>query len=414
MIPKQLIIVACLTGLSACSAVPSFGPERDVIIDAANRTAPPYALVEVTSSVVDSLSRFSPLSFAGRFPDHGPSIGPKIGVGDALQVTVFEAAAGGLFSTDGSRTASVPPQIVANDGAISVPFGGRVHVAGLTTPQAEKAIVARLNGKAIEPQAIVKTVLNLSSSVSVTGDAMNRAARVPLNVGGDRILDVIAQAGGTDAPVNSIYVDLIRGGVTARIAMQKLVADPTENIFSRPGDNIIVWLHPTTFTVMGATNQSSVIQFDAIGLSLQEAIARSGGLKDNQADPEGVFVLRYELRTLAKQFVRLGPNEGPLVPVVYHFNMREPGTLSLAQHFQIRDKDILFVANSPVTDLAKVLNLVNAVSSPLYSGAYTGKAIAGTASTANTPYSSLPGVGSSATPASSSSSQGSGSAPAAK
>ena len=293
MSPKSpIVLAACLAGLVGCSSVPSFGPERDSFINAANRSEPPFTLVEITPAVVGELSRFPILSLAGRFPDHRPSLEPTIGIGDSLQVTVYEAASGGLFSnastsaaSPGAKTASVPPQVVANDGAISIPFGGRLRVVGLTIPQVEKAVVSRLEGKAIEPQAIVKLVLNISGSVSVTGDAMNRAARVPLNVGGDRILDVIAQAGGASTPVNETYVDLIRGGVTARVPMQKVVAEPSENIYARPGDNIVVWLHPPTFTVLGATSENAVIPFDAAGLSLQEAIGRSGGLKDDQADP---------------------------------------------------------------------------------------------------------------------------------
>ena len=193
-----------------------------------------------------------------------------------------------------------------------------------------------MDGKAIEPQAIVKLVLNVSGSVSVTGDAMNRAARVPLNVAGDRILDVIAEAGGASTPVNETYVDLIRGGVTARVPMQKVVAEPSENIYARPGDNIVVWLHPPTFTVLGAASANAVFPFDATGLSLQEAIGRSGGLKDSQADPEGVFVLRYEARGLAGRFARVNAGDRDLVPIAYHIDMRKPGSLNLAQRFEIR------------------------------------------------------------------------------
>ena len=47
----------------------------------------------------------------------------------------------------------------------------------------------------------------------------------------------------------------------------------------------------------------------------------------------------------------------------------------LARRFQMHDKDILYVSNSPVSDLAKVLQVVNLVASPIYSAAYLGTAI---------------------------------------
>jgi polysaccharide export outer membrane protein len=48
-------------------------------------------------------------------------------------------------------------------------------------------------------------------------------------------LQVIAAAGGAKAPVHETFVQLSRGGVTARIPMQQLVSDPSEDIFAQPG-----------------------------------------------------------------------------------------------------------------------------------------------------------------------------------
>ena len=49
--------------------------------------------------------------------------------------------------------------------------------------------------KAIEPQAVVTITHNLSNTVTVDG-AVSRSDRIPLTTKGDRILDVIAAAGG--------------------------------------------------------------------------------------------------------------------------------------------------------------------------------------------------------------------------
>ena len=62
----------------------------------------------------------------------------------------------------------------------------------------------------------------------------------------------------------------------------------------RPGDVVSVARDPQTFTAAGATGQNAVVPFDAIGITLDQAIARAGGLNDNRADPSGVFVIRFE------------------------------------------------------------------------------------------------------------------------
>ena len=60
---------------------------------------------------------------------------------------------------------------------------------------------------------------------------------------------------------------------------------------------------------------------------------------------------------------------GGYVPTVYHVNMKDPAGLFLARRFPMRNKDILYVANSPVINLQKVLTLVNLLTSPAVTAA---------------------------------------------
>ena len=387
----MIALIAVVGTLAGCSVAPTFGPARDALIDAGSRSDGPFTLVELTNSVVDTLARWRGPSLAGRFKDYRPPAAQVIGIGDSVKAVVFEAASGGLFSSSagqlgsaGSRTATFPPQVVPRDGAITIPYAGRVSVAGRTPDQVEQAVVARLAGKAIQPQAIVTVSRNLSNSVTVNGEAI-AGGRIPLSGHGDRILDVIAAAGGVTAPANQIFIDLTRDGVLARAPMQALLADPRENIYARPGDDLTVWRYPVTFTALGATLQNAVVPFDAIGISLQEAIAKSGGLIDSRADPEGVFVIRFEWAALVRKYPGTSAHPaGRFAPVAYHINMRDPASLLIARRFRMRDKDILFVSNSPVADLAKILGVVNLASSPIYSGVYLGKTLTNSTTAATT------------------------------
>jgi polysaccharide export outer membrane protein len=301
-----------------------------------------------------------------------------IGIGDSVVVTVWEAAAGGLFSTPvadprqpGSHSAIIPEQVVARDGSITVPYAGRVHVAGKAPPEIERVIVDRLGGKAIEPQALVTLTKNVSNTVTVTGE-VTAGARVPLSVRGDRLLDVIAAAGGIQVPARESFIDLSRGGRTVRVPFQALLSDPKENIYARPGDVLTVIQDPQTFTAVGATGRNAVVSFDHVRLTLEEAVAKAGGLLDQSADPEGVFVLRYEPAALAGNYETLSPalKKAGVVPVAYHINMRDPNSLFLERRFAMRNKDIVFVSYSPITDMQKVLTIVNLVTQPVFSAAY--------------------------------------------
>jgi polysaccharide export outer membrane protein len=57
--------------------------------------------------------------------------------------------------------------------------------------------------------------------------------------------------------------------------------------------------------------------------------------------------------------------------VVYLINMREPASLFLARRFAVHDKDILYVSNSPFSDLQKVFGLVGTLASPAIQGVST-------------------------------------------
>jgi polysaccharide export outer membrane protein len=312
----------------------------------------------------------SPSLFEGFGDYRGPTV-QKIGVGDAVQVTVWEAGPGGLFSspavaadTTGSRSVVIPAQVVSQAGVITVPYAGLISVVGRTPPQVEQIIVQRLQGKAIEPQALVTVTHNVANTATVTGEVVS-GALVPLTTRGDRIMDVIAEVGGVRAPVRNSFINLERGGRTIRVAMQRLVQDPRENIYVRPGDVLAVVSDPQTFTAVGATGRNAVVPFDAVGITLDEAIAKAGGLVDAQADPRNVFVLRYEPVAHLREIPGIAPNllEADVAPVAYHLDMRQPKALFAARLFPIRNKDIVYVSDSPVADLQKITTLVGTLTS---------------------------------------------------
>jgi polysaccharide export outer membrane protein len=365
---------------AGCSTLPSQGPSALEVVQQGTPAdpdiAPRFLITDLNEYSVSVLEHTPVPSLFGRFGDHRPPPSPVIGVGDSITVTVWEAAAGGLFSapsfggvTTGSHSSIIPDQVVARDGSITVPYAGRIRVVGLTPPQVETAIVERLSGKAIEPQALVSVSRNISNTVTVTGEVTS-GARVPLTTRGDRILDVVATVG-LRSSVHETFLALSRGNLTVQVPMQALLTRPQENIYLRPGDVLTIVRDPQTFTAFGATGRNTLVTFDAIGITLEEGVAKAGGLLDMQADPQGVFLLRIEPAAVARQ---LNP-EYPIAPgqrfvnVVYRINLKDAGTYFLARRFAVRSKDVMYVASSPSTELQKALSVFSTLTSPAYTAA---------------------------------------------
>ncbi|KQS82181.1 sugar transporter [Methylobacterium sp. Leaf361] len=369
-----------------------------------------YEIIDVTPSVVEAL-RGRPLdSLLASFGDHRPSSEPVIGIGDMVSVSIWEAGSGGLFSgplvadrfSAGSKSALIPEQPVGRDGAISVPYAGRIKVAGRRTQDVQALIENELAGKAIQPQVLVSVTRPISQAVTVTGEGA-AGARLPLSGHGDRILDVIAAAGGNRAPVNETFVRLSRGPVTATVPLTTVVSNPRENIYLRPNDVLTLVRDPQTFIAVGALGNSTELPFQADGITLAQALAKARGLSDFAADPAGTFIFRFEPASVVRRlspgsklrglsdfaadpagtFIfrfepasvvrRLSPGSKllgtPLVPVVYRIDMRDPNSLFVSQAFRMRNRDLIYVSNAPFTEVQKVLTAFNGVTGPVASAA---------------------------------------------
>jgi len=373
-------------GLLGCASIPTSGPNTSQVVDQASQQKQNFDFVEVDGHVITALGQEPTESLRTQFDQpESAAGGTRIGIGDAVTVSIWEAAPGGVFGTtpgtstsqqtgESSRNITLPEQIVGPDGGISVPYAGRIHAAGRTPFQVQQAIEQALADRAIEPQAIVTISKNVSDTVTVSGDVVT-GARVPLTGRGDRLLDVIAAAGGAKTPLYETFVRLTRHGTTVTIPMDRLVSDPAENIFAERGDIITLVRNPQTFSVFGATLNNTQIPFGAERINLAQAIAKAGGLADARADPAGVFLFRFEAPPVVDALgaPALAPAPGGKTPVVYHLDLRQVGSYFLASRFPVQDDDIVYVANAPLTDVQKFLTVVGLISGPVVSGVVISK-----------------------------------------
>ncbi len=376
---KALAVIGVLASVivAGCSALPTAGPTAsDVQSQEVKDNLTRFDLVNINDNVVAALLALPAESFHVRFKKYGRPPQPKIGIGDGVVISIWEAAGGGLFGTSptdhvsaGSRSVTIPEQAVGRDGGVSVPFADRVPAAGRLPTEVQKTIEQRLAEKAIEPQVIVIVTKSLSNSVTVAGEVVS-GARVPLSLKGDRLLDLIAAAGGARAPVYETFVRLSRDGVTATIPMEALVSDPAENIYAYPGDVLTLVRLPQSFTAFGATGSNTQVNFTAERMTLVEALAKAGGLQDQRSDPAGIFLFRFEppgiVNALGRPQLQTGPDGSS--PVVYQLDLSDAKSYFLAQRFAMHDKDIIYVANADLNELQKFFGLLNTLTGPIITG----------------------------------------------
>jgi polysaccharide biosynthesis/export protein len=370
------VAIAAVALLAGCSLLPGSGPKSDAVNENAtagvrSQAALPYALVDVSADTIGFLSQPNVVTFQGEFPDKRPKPEQFVGVGDVLNVSIFEAAPGGLFTpatASGARPGNfvdLPPQAVDQKGSIYVPYAGEIPSAGHTIPEIQRSVVDRLRNRAIEPQVVISLNQQHASVVSVLGD-VNTPGVLPLNSVGERLMELIARAGGPKFEAIESYVTLQRDGKRVRVLLSRVVHDPRENIFIRPNDVIFITREAPTFTALGAINQNAFtatitdIPFDVETLTLSQAIGKAGGLADQQSDPGQVFVFRYEGRHfLEKLGVDTTKFSLDMIPTIYHVNLRDPSGLLLSSGFQMRTKDVMYIANAKVVDYYKLLLLIN-------------------------------------------------------
>lgn len=351
-----------------------------------------FYLVNVTRPILRALEQNPGSSFPASFHLGGYTPSIALRPGDTVGVTIFESGGPSLFgsavqatptlsaapdqSSNSSRTTTLPSQVIESNGKILVPFAGSVHVAGKTPADAARDVEKLLAGQTVNPQALITVLSNNTNSTSVGGD-VNRAGMVALSLRGERLLDVIAMAGGPKYAAIDTDVRVQRGNQVATVSLQKINLEPQENIPVRPKDSIVLIRNPKTFTVMGAAQKVSQFSFDTEKVTVAEALARAGGSADTIGNIAGVYVFRYEPADKARMIlsadhdavVAAAPppsSADRFTPIMYKMNLSEPEGYFAAQAMLIRNRDLILVTNAEGTQLLKAFALARGATGMFY------------------------------------------------
>jgi len=379
--PGGLVVCALAMVLSACSSLGASGPSARAISSASQSSVDEAGiqLIDITDTVTRRVIGATPsMSFSQTLGDV-PAVGTTIGRGDTVEVTIWEAPPAALFgntasfgardtgatlaSASGStQRTSLPEMMVDGTGHIAIPFAGSILAAGRTPAQVSRQIVSRLTGKAHDPEVVVRLVNNANANVTVVGDVVTNA-RVPLTPRGERLLDVVASAGGPKQPTGKTTIQITRAGQVISLPMDSVIRDPAQNIRLQSDDVVTALYQQFSFTALGATGNSAEVPFEGTGITLSQALGRVGGLKDERANTRGVFIFRFEDPDALDPALAATARRTPdgRVPVIYRVDLKNPATLFVAQGFPIRDKDVLYASSTPLSDLQKFVSIVSSM-----------------------------------------------------
>ncbi|MBE7620705.1 polysaccharide export protein [Gluconacetobacter entanii] len=374
---KKALAVSVLSAvlLAGCDTLPDSGPTESGVKSAQSnpkKNTIGYGIVQVSPDLITLLNSESPPLFSNieQSPAMSHYNSDRAGPGDTLEIDVYEMGDSLYVSRPSSANASEVAKrsnfsaiVVNGDGTIDMPYIGHIRVENLTSDEIADKIRAGMKTQSQAPQVMVRISKNLANSIIIFGD-IRRSGRLPLSLHEERLVDVIALSGGGLHPSEDTMVQLTRHGQIAEGPLKLIEDDPAQNIMMEAGDRLQLIYEPRTFTVFGAAGKPTETAFSKSSVNLAEALARVGGPADSRADPNAIFVFRYESSDIAERLGLPVSPDSKTTPIVYQLDMMNPASFFLAEHFVMKNKDTIFIANAKSNKVSKVFNLINTLIAP--------------------------------------------------
>jgi len=193
----------------------------------------------------------------------------KLGIGDLIEVSVF-----------GVPDLSTKTRI-SGSGDVYLPLIDYVHVAGLTTDEAQQLIQKRLEDGGFVRGPHVSIYVNESASQAITmvGE-ISRLGAYPA-IGERRLFDLISAAGGFTEKAGRIVTIEHHGDPGQKVELQlssnNLAEDTQENVDIYPGDLIIVSRAGIVYVVGDVQRPAGFLVSEDNALSVLKALALAGG-----------------------------------------------------------------------------------------------------------------------------------------
>jgi len=295
----------------------------------------------ITPALISKLDRGSGEDALQNFrvKDRGPyRIGPR----DVISVVVWEHPE--LTIPAGEyRAADASGQLVDEEGCLYYPYVGRIRIAGMTTNELRELLAKHLSKYIENPQLDVRVVAYRSQRVHVIGEITEPGIQ-PVNDVPLTVAEAISRSGGLTDRADMRRVSLTRDGRTVILDLLSMYkqGDAAQNVLLQDKDVLYIpGTEESKVFVMGEVPSPQAAPMIRGRMSLAEALSIAGGVNQNTADPEKLYVIR---------------RNGLESASIFHLNAASADALLLADAFELQPRDIVFVGTASITRWNRVIS----------------------------------------------------------
>jgi polysaccharide biosynthesis/export protein len=277
-----------------------------------------------------------------------------IGQGDVLSIVVWdhpELAGGGMTAaTAATDSGSVPPNVpqpgfaVDHQGRIQFPLIGLLHVEGQTVDQARALLTRKLARYIAQPSLTLRVQSYRSKRVYIDGEVkapgLQAINDIPMT-----LVEALNRAGGMLPSADQSRIVVERGVNRYLLNLRDLVQKGVN-----PG--AVLLLHGDVVRVHSRDESKVFVSGEVVTpkaltmhngrLTLNEALGESGGVSPLSGDARQIYVVR----------------KTPERTRVFQLDARVSGALAMAESFELRPKDVVYVAASPLANWNRHLSLL--------------------------------------------------------
>lgn len=251
---------------------------------------------------------------------------------------------------------------IDSSGNIQLPLVGQVRVAGKTLAETNRFLRSQFARYLKHPDVVVRVLSYEGRRYFVNGQVM-RSGQYTLNDQPISIYTALGQAGGINTETgDNTNIQLIREGQTFDLNVLQLEKQglSLHNLLIQPNDTIFVNTKQNQkLYVMGESSKSQALALRDQGMTLSDVLGESEGINPYSASAAKIYVMRTDLAT--KQ------------STVYHLNLSSFGNLGLANQFEMKKNDIVYIDATGLTRWQRIVNQIIPFSSALYSFDQLGK-----------------------------------------
>ena len=355
---KSIILLSVImtsTGCALTSGLQTYDLPKEGIYQTDLGTQVNVVKLTQTSLPAVQLAQYNQEYFAHLF--NIPQKNYKLSAGDILSIYLWAYPE----ITPPTNTISNEEAIKSNgyqidqSGYIQFPIIGRYKASGKSLTQVNQELRSQLSRYLKTPDVIARVLSYQGQRYSVQGSVM-KGGQFTLTDQPTSVYTALGLAGGINTQLgDNTSITLVRQGRTynlnsislekAGYSLHNLLIQPNDTLYVNAKENQRIY-------VMGEFGQNKPIPMRDQGISLSDVLGESLGLNPLSGSRSKIYVVRSH------------PDSS--MTDIYHLDLTSIGDFGLANKFQMRSNDIVYVDASGLTRWQRVINQVIPFSNVIY------------------------------------------------